>query len=183
VTWCSTPGRDARRRPHHHRNRGRRAVPAYAVVHPEVRPGPHVLLSVADTGHGMDEETQAHLFEPFFTTKERERDRPWAGDGLRHRTTERWAHPGEQRGRQRVDVLHLSAACRGPDDGGQGAIRPLLPHPSPGTETVLLVEDEEAVRRFAREVLSGTATRCSRQGTGERRCSSPKPIVGRSTCC
>ena len=32
---------------------------------------PHVLLSVRDTGHGMDEETQSHLFEPFFTTKDK----------------------------------------------------------------------------------------------------------------
>ena len=45
--------------------------PAYAAAHPGVRPGPHVLLSVADTGQGMSDETQAHLFEPFFTTKER----------------------------------------------------------------------------------------------------------------
>jgi signal transduction histidine kinase len=44
--------------------------PEYTLEHPAVAPGPYILLSVADTGQGMDDDTKAHLFEPFFTTKE-----------------------------------------------------------------------------------------------------------------
>ena len=43
----------------------------FAESHPSVTPGPHVMLSVTDTGEGMDEETQARIFEPFFSTRGR----------------------------------------------------------------------------------------------------------------
>ena len=42
----------------------------YVAQHPSTRLGPHVMLAVSDTGHGMDAITKAHMFEPFFTTKE-----------------------------------------------------------------------------------------------------------------
>ncbi|MCB4791032.1 MAG: response regulator [Elusimicrobia bacterium] len=42
----------------------------YAIIHPEVHPGPYVKLEVADTGHGMTQEVLSHIFEPFYTTKE-----------------------------------------------------------------------------------------------------------------
>jgi PAS domain S-box-containing protein len=141
--------------------------PAYAAAHPEVRPGPHVLLSVADTGNGMSDETQAHLFEPFFTTKERGK-----GTGLGLATV--YGIVQQSGGHIRVN----SAADRGstfliylprveaPEDGVQGTDRPLLPHPSPGTETVLLAEDEEVVRRLAREILSGNGYKVLEAGNG-----------------
>ena len=141
--------------------------PSYAAVHSEVRPGPHVLLSVTDTGHGMSDETQAHLFEPFFTTKEKGK-----GTGLGLATV--YGIVQQSGGHIRVN----SAADRGstflmylpkvetPEDGAQGADRSLPPHPSPGTETVLLAEDEEAVRRLAREILSGNGYKVLEAGSG-----------------
>jgi len=140
---------------------------AYAAAHPEVRPGPHVLLSVADTGHGMSDETQAHLFEPFFTTKERGK-----GTGLGLATV--YGIVQQSGGHIRVN----SATNRGstfliylprveaPEDSAQTGDRPPLPHPSPGTETILLAEDEDVVRQLAREILSGNGYKVLDAGNG-----------------
>ena len=140
---------------------------SYAAAHPEVVPGPHVLLSVADTGQGMSDEAQAHLFEPFFTTKERGK-----GTGLGLPTV--YGIVQQSGGHIRVNsaaehgstFLIYLPRVEDPQNGAKGADRPILPHPSPGTETVLLAEDEEVVRRLAREILSGNGYRVLEAGNG-----------------
>jgi CheY-like chemotaxis protein len=140
---------------------------AYAAAHPEVVPGPYVLLSVTDTGQGMSDDAQAHLFEPFFTTKERGK-----GTGLGLPTV--YGIVQQSGGHIRVNsaaehgstFLVYLPRVEAPQDGATGTDRPLLPHPSPGTETVLLAEDEEVVRRLAREILSGNGYTVLEAGNG-----------------
>jgi PAS domain S-box-containing protein len=120
---------------------------AYAHEHPPAKPGQYVLLTVSDTGHGMDAETQSHIFEPFFTTKEQGK-----GTGLGLSTVYGivkqsngfiWVYSEPGRGTTfevylpRVDEsLELTQPTKHP----VAAIR--------GTETLLLAEDEEAVREL-----------------------------------
>jgi PAS domain S-box-containing protein len=125
---------------------------AYAREHLGVAPGPHVMLAVSDTGHGMDREVQARVFEPFFTTKERGK-----GTGLGLSTVlgivqqtggSIWLYSEPVQGTT-FKVFFPRAT---PD------VEPLPPAAAPatlrGSETVLLVEDQEEVRRVAREILS-----------------------------
>ncbi|MCI0545566.1 MAG: ATP-binding protein, partial [Actinobacteria bacterium] len=128
----------------------------YVQKHPGVTPGPHVMLSVTDTGHGMDAETQSHIFEPFFTTKRRGK-----GTGLGLSTVYGivdqagghllvYSEPGvgttfkiymPRLVDQAVDAI--------PTPGPTKAARP-------GVETVLLVEDEESVRTMVSDLLIDT---------------------------
>lgn len=120
--------------------------------HPGVRTGPHVMLAVCDTGHGMDEEIQSHIFEPFFTTKDRSK-----GTGLGLATVYGTVNqsggcvtvsskPGKgttvqiylPRVEETVEVVEIPKA---------------LPGSLQGEETILVVEDDDAVRRMTREFL------------------------------
>ncbi|MEJ7597831.1 MAG: response regulator [Kofleriaceae bacterium] len=126
---------------------------AFTSDHPEMRPGPHVMLSVADTGSGMDEATQARMFEPFFTTKEVGR-----GTGLGLATV---IGIIRQSGGAIVVTSELGKGTRFkmyfPVVAGTAVPEiPLLrPHRRTfgGHETILLVEDEAAVRTLARTIL------------------------------
>ncbi len=125
---------------------------AYVRDHLGSRPGPYVRLEVSDTGQGMDAETQAHMFEPFFTTKEKGK-----GTGLGLATAYGvvkqsggyiWVESAIGRG----TTFHVFLPRV---DGALEAERPELPEPQPGFvgETILLVEDQEAVRHLMREML------------------------------
>jgi PAS domain S-box-containing protein len=114
----------------------------------DVRPGRYVLLAVADAGAGMDEATKSHLFEPFFTTKGEGK-----GTGLGLATvfgivkqTGGYVKVYSEVGHGTTFKVYLPAV----EEAG-GAPRP--GEAPGGTETVLLVEDEEGVRALARRLL------------------------------
>jgi two-component system cell cycle sensor histidine kinase/response regulator CckA len=113
--------------------------------------GPNVLLAVSDTGVGMSEDVQRHLFEPFFTTKE-----PGAGTGLGLATvfgvvkqSGGTIYVYSEEGRGTTFKIYLPAAPGEVEvDSGAGD----LPAER-GTETIVLVEDDESVRNLVRVML------------------------------
>lgn len=128
---------------------------ASAARHVDVRPGQYVLLMVGDSGEGMDEEVKAHLFEPFFTTK---RQGQGTGLGLSIVYGIVKQHGGHievasQVGQGTIFGIYLPRA-REVKDLAPSSPSPAAPSgPLHGTETVLVVEDEEAVRDLAVRVL------------------------------
>ncbi len=125
--------------------------PGTAAGRAEVAPGAYVRLTVSDTGCGMDEATQARIFEPFFTTKE-----VGKGTGLGLSTVYGIVtqHNGDIAIRSEVGqgtrfVIHLP---REEAEAGEETVTPPPPR-TQGHETILLVEDEEAVRIVAARML------------------------------
>jgi len=130
----------------------------YALARPPIKPGEYVLLAVADTGHGMDAETKARIFEPFFTTKEQGK-----GTGLGLATV--------------YGIVKQSGGCvwveSEPGKGARfevylprvdGAVETDAPEETAATavrrrRTVLIAEDEEAVRDLASEFLESAGYR------------------------
>lgn len=125
---------------------------AYAARHAGVVPGQYVLLSVGDTGQGMDAFTRARVFEPFFTTKDQGK-----GTGLGLSTV--WGIVTQSGGHVAVQ----SAVGQGTTfnvyfprvsfEAEEAPAEPSLPTTSTGNETVLVVEDEEQVRTLVSSVL------------------------------
>jgi two-component system, cell cycle sensor histidine kinase and response regulator CckA len=124
---------------------------AYVRTHTYVQPGPYTMLAVSDTGDGMDAATLSHLFEPFFTTKEAGK-----GTGLGLATVfgivkQSGGHITvySEPGKGSTFKVYLPRV----DEKGD-AVVPAAAEPVPtGHETVLLLEDEEAIRLLIREIL------------------------------
>jgi PAS domain S-box-containing protein len=114
--------------------------------------GPHIVLTVSDTGHGMDEHTQSHLFEPFFTTKVKGK-----GTGLGLATV--YGIVKQSGGFISVNSeLEHGTTFRiyfpRVEDGAVPPVSDRSPvHPPTGTETILLAEDASGLRRLARKSL------------------------------
>ncbi len=138
----------------------------YAASHADVKAGDYVALSVSDSGTGMTEKTMAHLFEPFFTTKEK-----GLGTGLGLATSygivkQSGGHIGAYSevgiGTTMKAYLPRVAAPAGDDAGPEAAELPR------GTETVLLVEDEERVRAVGKRILEGQGYTVLEAADGEK---------------
>jgi len=126
----------------------------YVAGHVPTQPGPYVLLAVSDTGVGMDGATKARLFEPFFTTKE-----PGRGTGLGLATVYGivkqsggyvWAY--SELGHGTTFKIYLPRVAETPEAPESTTSTPT---PARGSETVLVVEDQEEVRKLTKRVLQG----------------------------
>jgi len=125
---------------------------SYVAGHVPTQPGPYVLLAVSDTGVGMDGATKARLFEPFFTTKE-----PGRGTGLGLATVYGivkqsggyvWAYSELGHGTTfKIYLPRVAETAEAPESTTSP------PTPVGGSETVLVVEDQEEVRKLTKRVL------------------------------
>lgn len=136
----------------------------YCSSHSWAEPGHYTLLSISDTGCGMDQKTLAHIFEPFFTTKETGR-----GTGLGLATVYGIIkqHDGminvcSEPGQGTVFKLYWPRCDKSSSvDDTTGDIEALG-----GNETILLVEDDASVRRIARVILERAGYRVYEAGDG-----------------
>jgi PAS domain S-box-containing protein len=130
-------------------------------------PGKYVLLCIADTGMGIDEETREHLFEPFFTTKDKGK-----GTGLGLSTvygivqqSQGWIRAESEPGRGSIFKIYLPRLAE--QSLPLDRRKPLAAAPG-GSETVLLVEDQDELRQLAKSVLAEQGYRVLEAADGEK---------------
>ena len=138
----------------------------YARTHIGVTPGRFMMLSVSDTGHGMTPEIRERIFEPFFTTKEKDK-----GTGLGLSTVYGiikqsggnilvYSEPGQGT----TFKIYLPMIEETTDSLGPSIVST---KPLEGSETVLLVEDEEAVRKLIHAILRNYGYKVLEAANGE----------------
>lgn len=137
---------------------------AYCEEHPDSVPGDYVMLAVSDSGCGMAPEVLEHVFEPFFTTKE-----SGSGSGLGLsmiygfvRQTRGHIHIYSEPGQGTTVRLYLPVAHEKPQDG----FEPAGTAPQGQGELILLVEDNDGVRKLARRMLHDLGYRVREANSG-----------------
>jgi PAS domain S-box-containing protein len=124
----------------------------YCAVHPYVKPGRFVMVAVSDTGKGMSEEVKAHIFEPFFTTKKR-----GSGTGLGLATTYGAVHQAggsiEVYSEVGIGTTLRIYFPRIEEEAVKPEKVDRLTDLPGGTETVLVVEDEDTLRTLCERIL------------------------------
>jgi PAS domain S-box-containing protein len=126
----------------------------YSRLHASLNPGNYVMLAISDTGAGMDPETQSHIFEPFFTTKGPK------GTGLGLSTVYGivkqsggyiWVY--SEAGKGTTFKIYFPRVAQPAESPAQVVAPAESAAAEPGTETILLVEDEANLRYLARQFL------------------------------
>ena len=138
----------------------------YVKNHVGAQVGPHVMVAVSDTGHGMDQSTMSRIFEPFFTTKELGK-----GTGLGLSTVygivkqsggNIWVY--SEVGRGTTFKIYLPRV----DDLAEEYRKTIEDaKPGKGTETILLVEDEAMLRKLACQTLKSNGYRILEASNGD----------------
>jgi signal transduction histidine kinase len=139
---------------------------AWPATHPSTVPGRHVMLAVSDTGIGMDEATRQRIFEPFFTTKDQGK-----GTGLGLSTVYGiveqsngtiWVY--SEPGKGTTFKIYLPCLNEAPQQ--QSPARGETRTGTHGHETILLVEDEQAVRSLTKRILESAGYTVLQAGNG-----------------
>lgn len=155
---------------------------SYCRFYPYVTPGRYAVLSVSDTGVGMEAETRERIFEPFFTTKEHGK-----GSGMGLATVYGivkqhggFIHVYSEPGQGSLFRVYLPVAAAATSEGAAPqALTPSLAEMR-GTETVLLAEDHESIREMARQALLNLGYRVLSAADGEeaiRLCEGERPAL------